>query len=104
MLESTVIGAMGSAIGLVLGIALTYAIAPLLLRTGALLLRTGAVRAIGFAGRLGRSATTITLQPVITLENIALALVLGIAVGVLAGIYPAYRAAKMKSVEALRYV
>jgi putative ABC transport system permease protein len=88
---------MGSAAGLVLGVALTYVIAPLLLQTRA-------VSGIGFASRLGRTTAAAVIQPTITLESIALALALGIAVGVVAGIYPAYRAAKMRPVEALRHV
>lgn len=97
LLESIIIGAMGSIAGLILGIALTYVIAPILLQTRA-------VNSIGFAGRFGRLTTTTILQPVITLENIAIAIALGIVVGVIAGIYPAYRATRMRPVETLRYV
>jgi putative ABC transport system permease protein len=44
-----------------------------------------------------------TITPVITWDLIATALLFGVAVAVIFGIYPAWRASKMEPVEALRY-
>jgi putative ABC transport system permease protein len=96
LLESAVIGAVGSVAGSALGVVLTYVVAPLLLRARA-------VGGVGLAGGLGRASAAV-VQPAITPENVALALALGVAVGVVAGVYPAYRAARMRPAEAMRYV
>jgi putative ABC transport system permease protein len=54
--------------------------------------------AIGFSGDSGMS-----LSPVITIENIALAMFVAILVGVMSSLYPARKAAKMSPIEAVRY-
>ncbi len=48
--------------------------------------------------------TAGNVSPLLTLPNIAVSFFLGLATGVLAGLYPAWRAARMKPVEALRHV
>lgn len=45
-----------------------------------------------------------SLSPALTPENLILSFVLGFATGTLAGLYPAWRASRMKIVEALRNV
>ncbi len=54
--------------------------------------------AIGFSGNSGMS-----LSPVITIENIALAMFVAVLVGVMSSLYPARKAAKMSPIEAVRY-
>ncbi|MDW8011340.1 MAG: FtsX-like permease family protein, partial [Sulfolobales archaeon] len=94
--ESALIGFTGSFTGLVVGIALSRLIPT-------------AVVSIGGA----RSPGARSLQPptnlriaelVITPEAVSIAVVTGIAVATVAGLLPAYRAARMKPVEAVRYV
>jgi putative ABC transport system permease protein len=48
--------------------------------------------------------TAGNVSPLLTLPNIAISFFLGLATGVVAGLYPAWRAARMKPVEALRHV
>jgi putative ABC transport system permease protein len=48
--------------------------------------------------------TARNVSPLLTLPNIAVSFFLGLGTGVVAGLYPAWRAARMKPVEALRHV
>jgi putative ABC transport system permease protein len=48
--------------------------------------------------------TARNVSPLLTLPNIAVSFFLGLGAGVVAGLYPAWRAARMKPVEALRHV
>ena len=62
----------------------------------------------GIGGRLpgggSRFPGGVSISPAILPSNILLCFSLGIVVGVLAGFYPAWRAARMRPVEALRHV
>ncbi|MCS7119700.1 MAG: FtsX-like permease family protein [Nitrososphaerota archaeon] len=99
--EALLIGLLGGLIGVGAGIALSYLFPYLSQFIG--FIPTGGTP----FGRMGpglRGASTITLTPTLDPLIIFFCLSLGILVGVLAGLYPAWRASRMKPVEALRHV
>jgi len=64
----------------------------------------GAVIGIGLAYLTSlASAKFSPLQPIITVETVALAIVMGVVAGVIFGLFPAIRAARKNPVAALRY-
>jgi putative ABC transport system permease protein len=82
--ESVIIGLIGAVIGIVSGWILANAVAL-------------------FLGRGGIIGSALTITPVLTIEVVIGALVFGIGISVIFAIYPAWRASKLKPVEALRY-
>lgn len=82
--ESVIIGLMGAVIGIVLGWILANVTA----------------RVLG-SGLFGGGGFTVT--PLLTPEVLVGALIFGVGVSVIFALYPAWRASKLKPVEALRY-
>jgi len=100
--ESLLIGLIGGCVGVLVGGILAYAF-PLL--TSGLFSFGVTPPGIGGSRLGGRALTNVMLaRPSIAPTNIAVCLSLGVLVGVLAGLYPAWRASRMKPVEALRHV
>jgi putative ABC transport system permease protein len=84
--EAVILGCLGAVVGVAIGSASSFILSEL------------SFRLLPTAGRL-----PARISPVLTPVNVAVSLILGVASGVLAGLYPAWRAARMKPVEALRH-
>ena len=89
ILEALLLGCLGGGIGIIVGGASSYLISEFSVRI---------LPAVPVGQRI-----TANVSPMLTPSNIVLSFVLGLVTGVLAGIYPAWRAARMKPVEALRH-
>ena len=89
MLQGLLIGCMGSAAGLVIGVALSYALP-----------QTHLIPLPGAKGIRGMSGG---ISPVLSPSYMVLATAISITVTLLASTYPSWRAAKLSPVEALRY-
>jgi putative ABC transport system permease protein len=82
--ESVIIGLIGAVIGIVSGWVLANVVAL-------------------FLGRGGIIGSALTITPILTPEVLAGALAFGVGISVIFALYPAWRASKLKPVEALRY-
>jgi putative ABC transport system permease protein len=92
--EAFLIGLMGGIGGVLIGVIVSLALPSF----------TGEATSSGFGGRGVGGLFGGALRPTVTPEIVLLSLALGIVVGVLAGIYPAWRASRMDPVESLRHV
>jgi putative ABC transport system permease protein len=95
--EALLLGVIGGATGVGIGVLLTVAL-PLL--TG----RLAGVSLPGLGSGVGRLLTGVSITPAFLPLNVLLCFSLGLVVGVIAGLYPSGRAARMHPVEALRHV
>jgi putative ABC transport system permease protein len=82
--ESVIIGLIGAVIGIVSGWVLANVISL-------------------FLGRGGIIGSALTITPILTPEVLLGALAFGVGISVIFALYPAWRASKLKPVEALRY-
>jgi len=109
MAEAILIGLIGGGAGVIAGTVLSY-VFPLFTR-GILGVTQGVTQGTPFGGGgpFGGGRTdfsrmsNVNITPSIEPLNIALCFSLGALVGILSGIYPAWRAARMKPVEALKH-
>ncbi|NLF88878.1 ABC transporter permease [Candidatus Bathyarchaeota archaeon] len=85
--ESVIIGFIGAIIGILLGWALANVTATVL----------------GEGGVIGGGSGAFSITPILTPEVILGSLAFGIGVSVIFALYPAWRASKLKPVDALRY-
>ena len=93
--ESVIIGLMGAVVGIGSGWVLANVVA--------ILFRGGGVFMGGNQAAAGAGAGGMTITPVLTPTVFLGALAFGVGVSVIFALYPAWRASKLKPVEALRY-
>jgi ABC-type antimicrobial peptide transport system permease subunit len=92
--ESVIIGVIGAVIGIVLGWLLANIVATVL--------SSGAIT-VGTGGGAGAGGDLLSITPVLTPMVFLGAFGFGVGVSVIFALYPAWRASKLKPVEALRY-
>jgi len=92
--ESVIIGLIGAFVGIALGWGMANIVAVIFGRGGG---------AFGGAPRANGGTSGLGITPILTPEVFVLALGFGIGVSIIFALYPAWRASKLKPVDALRY-
>lgn len=85
LLNSGLLGLMGGFIGVIFGVMLSAVLPALMGNTG------------GIVGRMTSGGT------IVSMESVILALLISVVIGMVSGAIPAYKASKLKPVDALRY-
>jgi len=114
--EAVVIGVVGGLVGLIVGAGISYLLAIALvasfnLSNGMSSSSTTSRGAFGggggggggFGGGGGGGNLAIAYSPIITPEIVVISFVIAVVVSIVAGLYPAWQAAKMDPIKALRY-
>jgi len=96
--EALVLGLFGGVTGICTGFILAYILPNYFPIQTASRILPGS-RAFGGSPQI----TQISITPVITWDTIMLALIIGVIVSLLAGLYPAWRASRIKPIEVLRH-
>jgi putative ABC transport system permease protein len=91
MLEGVLLSAIAGVVGIAIGVVAAPTLSSLLLPTVG--------RAVGFGGASSRIGLAVTVSPELILIGLGVAILLG----TLGSLYPAWRAAKIKPAEAMRY-
>ena len=104
--EAVVIGVVGGVMGLFVGAGISYLLAIALVASfsasgSRAASSPGGGGGGGFGG--GGGNFSIAYSPVITPEVVILSLAVAVIVSIIAGLYPAWQAAKMEPIKALRY-
>ncbi|MEM4546941.1 MAG: FtsX-like permease family protein [Zestosphaera sp.] len=96
LIEAILLGLIGGVLGIAIGLLLAHVL------PGYFPLQT-ASRVIPGARSLSSSLARVTINPLITWENVVFSIVLGVCVSLIAGLYPAWRASRVKPAEVLRH-
>ena len=112
IVQAMLIGLVGGIIGIIVGAGVSYALAGAASGShspaassggsGSASFRGGGGFAGGGGSTSGSSSSSFSFTPLITPAAIAEALFAAVAVSVIAGIYPAWRASRMQPIDALR--
>ena len=101
MIQGVLVGVLGSLVGLVLGFGVSYLI-PLMLEGFMAGPSSAGGHGAAPAGGMG-AGFALSFTPIVSLSNIGVAVSISIAVTLLSSLYPAWRASRLRPVEALRY-
>ena len=87
IIEGMIVSVIGGVCGIILGVFGAEALSQIL----------------SMQGRMGGAPSGMSLIPIITVTSIGLAIGVSVAVGIISSLYPAWKAARMSPIEAVRY-
>jgi ABC-type antimicrobial peptide transport system permease subunit len=109
--EAIIIGILGGILGVVAGGALSYLV-PYILSSmmsrsmGSAQARTTQIRAVGsppVMGAMPMQTQSLSYTPIVSMDMVAISIFLAVAVSIVSGLLPAWRASRVDPIKALRY-